>query len=224
MENQNDKLDILLDRLESIIKRQESFSAEIDTIRKEIIRIKMSTPDGVKEYNEELVPEISQTQQPDVSKQETDPPLVNTGSNDLEPINQPIEITQTTQKIKVQPDAKLGVNFEKLIGENLINKLGIAITIIGVAIGAKYSIDNNLINPLTRIILGYLMGVSFAGCWNEVKTKLSQLQCSTCKWCDSYHVFYYICCLQFLWSVFYGSCIWLDVVVYCFYGRRSHTL
>lgn len=169
MENQNDKLYILLDRLESIIKRQESFSAEIDTIRKEIIRIKMSTPDGVKEYNEELVPEISQTQQPDVSKQETDPPLVNTGSNDLEPINQPIEITQTTQKIKVQPDAKLGVNFEKLIGENLINKLGIAITIIGVAIGAKYSIDNNLINPLTRIILGYLMGVALLGVGMKLK-------------------------------------------------------
>ncbi len=52
------------------------------------------------------------------------------------------------------------IDIEKLIGENLINKIGILILIIGVAIGAKYSIENNLINPLTRIILGYIAGAS----------------------------------------------------------------
>lgn len=55
---------------------------------------------------------------------------------------------------------KTKIDLEKYIGENLINKIGIAITVIGVAIGAKYSIDNNIINPLVRIILGYLMGAA----------------------------------------------------------------
>ena len=50
-------------------------------------------------------------------------------------------------------------NLERFIGENLINKIGIAITVIGVAIGAKYAIDHRLINPVTRIILGYLVGL-----------------------------------------------------------------
>jgi len=60
---------------------------------------------------------------------------------------------------------------EKFIGENLINKIGIVILVIGVAIGAKYSIDHNLINPLTRIILGYLAGGILLGFGIKLKTK-----------------------------------------------------
>jgi uncharacterized membrane protein len=60
--------------------------------------------------------------------------------------------------------AKRGhVDLEKYIGENLISKIGIAILIIGVAIGAKYSIDNDLISPLVRIILGYIVGLALLG-------------------------------------------------------------
>lgn len=55
------------------------------------------------------------------------------------------------------------LELEKFIGENLINKIGIIITIIGVAIGTKYAIDHQLISPLTRIILGYLVGLGLAG-------------------------------------------------------------
>ena len=62
-------------------------------------------------------------------------------------------------------------NLEKFIGENLINKIGIAITVIGVAIGAKYSIENNLISPLTRIILGYLLGLGLIGVGIKLKVK-----------------------------------------------------
>jgi len=48
---------------------------------------------------------------------------------------------------------------EKFVGENLLGKVGIIILVIGVSIGAKYSIDNDLISPTFRIILGYLVGV-----------------------------------------------------------------
>ena len=53
------------------------------------------------------------------------------------------------------------IDFEKFIGENIISKIGIVITVIGVGIGTKYAIDNNLISPLTRILLGYLLGIIF---------------------------------------------------------------
>ncbi len=62
-------------------------------------------------------------------------------------------------------------DLEKLIGENLINKVGILILIIGVAIGAKYSVENNLINPITRIILGYLTGAALLVTGIKLKTK-----------------------------------------------------
>jgi len=169
MENQNDKLDILLDRLASIIKRQESFSEEIDAIRREIIDIKMSTPDLIQDIEEDLVPEISQKQQPANSTQEIDLQVINVESTDTDAINQPAVKIETPLQNTTNTVAKKSVNFEKIIGENLINKLGIAITIIGVAIGAKYSIDNNLINPLTRIILGYLMGVGLLGVGMKLK-------------------------------------------------------
>ena len=54
------------------------------------------------------------------------------------------------------------VNMESFIGENLVAKIGILITVIGVAIGGKYAIDNDLISPLTRIILGYILGIGLA--------------------------------------------------------------
>lgn len=50
-------------------------------------------------------------------------------------------------------------SLERFIGENLISKIGIAITVIGVAIGVKYSIDHNLISPIMRVVLAYAAGV-----------------------------------------------------------------
>lgn len=51
-------------------------------------------------------------------------------------------------------------DLEKIVGEDLISKLGIAITVIGVAIGVNYAIDHVLLGPLARIILGYLFGLA----------------------------------------------------------------
>ena len=62
-------------------------------------------------------------------------------------------------------------DLEKIIGESWINKIGILIVIIGVAIGAKYSIENELISPLTRIILGYMMGIGLLGFGIKLKPK-----------------------------------------------------
>jgi hypothetical protein len=64
---------------------------------------------------------------------------------------------------KVRQSFKIREDLEKFIGENLINKIGIAITVIGVSIGAKYAIDHELISPLTRIILAYVFGLGLLG-------------------------------------------------------------
>lgn len=49
-------------------------------------------------------------------------------------------------------------SIEHFIGEQVISKIGMLITVIGVGIGVKYAIDHNLISPLMRIILGYAFG------------------------------------------------------------------
>ncbi len=54
---------------------------------------------------------------------------------------------------------RAGSDLEKFIGENLIAKIGVGITVIGVAIGAKYAIDQGWITPVMRIVFGYLIGI-----------------------------------------------------------------
>ncbi len=64
------------------------------------------------------------------------------------------KVAKAPKKVKEKSD------LEKYIGENLITVIGIIILFIGVVFGVKYSIDHNLINPLTRVILGYILGIA----------------------------------------------------------------
>lgn len=62
-------------------------------------------------------------------------------------------------------------NIEKYVGENILNVIGICVTVIGVAIGIKYSIDNELISPLTRVILSCTFGLGLLGFGIRLKEK-----------------------------------------------------
>ncbi len=91
------------------------------------------------------------------------------------------------------------VNFEKFIGENLINKIGIAILVIGVGIGAKYAIERDMLNPLTRIVMGYLVGAILLFFAIRLKDKYKNY--SAVLLSGSMAIFYFI---TFLASSFYG--------------------
>lgn len=60
---------------------------------------------------------------------------------------------------------------EKFIGESIISRIGIVITLIGVAIGAKLSIDNGLLSPSVKITGGYLLGFIFLALGFSLKRK-----------------------------------------------------
>lgn len=49
-------------------------------------------------------------------------------------------------------------NFEEFIGGRLITIIGIVILVIGIGIGVKYAIDQDMLGPLARIALAYLAG------------------------------------------------------------------
>lgn len=51
-------------------------------------------------------------------------------------------------------------NLENFVGLKLIHFVGIIVLLIGLTIGVKYAIDVNLISPLLRIILTYLVSVA----------------------------------------------------------------
>ncbi|MUH36604.1 DUF2339 domain-containing protein [Zobellia amurskyensis] len=164
MSNHQDRIDQLNQKLELLLSKQEGFAKELMSLYQEIEALKKLRPDqlAVEQTIPEPVPEINTVTEPLEPEQhiiqETAEPVTET------PIIQPV----ASNKIK-QPKGKS--NLEKFIGENLINKIGIAITVIGVAIGAKYSIENELISPLTRIILGYLSGLGLLGFGIKLKSK-----------------------------------------------------
>ena len=79
---------------------------------------------------------------------------------------------------------------ENLIGSNLINKIGILVTLIGVYIGAKYAIDKDLISPAMRIILGY--GIASALCFLAYKLKAKYIDYSAVLMSGSISIIYFI--------------------------------
>ena len=54
-------------------------------------------------------------------------------------------------------------DLEKFIGENLVNKIGIAVLVLGIAFFVKYAIDQNWINELGRVCIGLACGMIMIG-------------------------------------------------------------
>lgn len=160
MSDKKDKINRLFEKQETLEKKQEVLSNEIDELRHELIRLQNSECEPLEDEKETVI--LNESLLDD---------LKNIGSsNELEEEKIQTEIP-TTQAPVVIKSSKVKSDLEKFIGENLINKIGIAITVIGVAIGAKYSIDNDLISPLTRIILAYLTGIGLLGFGIKLKKK-----------------------------------------------------
>ena len=60
-------------------------------------------------------------------------------------------------------------DIEKFIGENLINKIGILILVLGISFFVKYAIDKNWINEPARVGIGILAGALVLGIAHRLK-------------------------------------------------------
>ncbi|MBF8149605.1 DUF2339 domain-containing protein [Winogradskyella sp. F6397] len=174
MATNQELIDKLIEKLELLFKKQAEFSSEINSLKEELYRLKSGSTE------DETIP-IKASTEPD--------PLPKTENEKLEAFNENVEepVVETLEPVLeteyqdefVAPKAtsveenkpKRKSSLEKFIGENILNKIGIIITIIGVAIGAKYSIENDLISPLTRIILGYFTAIGLLGFGIKLKKK-----------------------------------------------------
>jgi len=61
-------------------------------------------------------------------------------------------------------------DLEKFIGENLINKIGIAILVLAIGFFVKYAIDNNWIGPVGRVGIGIACGGILVGLAHRLRT------------------------------------------------------
>lgn len=166
-EDQN-KIDLLLKKLDILLKKHEEFSQEIQDIESEI-RNFTSYEKAATTHEPNLDTELPYLE----IEQELQNEKVNTDllkhQLRMQKQSRNIPIKKVSRPKKQKKARESNFNFEKFIGENLLNKIGIAITVIGVAIGAKYSIEHELISPLTRIILGYLAGIGLLGFGMKLK-------------------------------------------------------
>jgi len=163
MPDQQNRIDQLNHKLEVLLSKQEDFAKELMVLYKEIEDLKKTgIPFGkTSDITEQQPIQKSLGQQTPKSEEVVK-------ENLQEPTVAPRPNNPIPQVRVNKPFGKS--NWEKFIGENLINKIGIVITVLGVAIGAKYSIENNLISPLTRIVLGYLAGLGLLGFGIKLKS------------------------------------------------------
>jgi len=155
MSEDPDQIQTLYQRLSALMSKQESFQKEIEGLKEDILKLQskqttQTTSEVQERYSVSPVTEMSSEMKP------KEAPVLR------------MKMPKVPEKEKAgdkewRRDPHKHWNLEKFIGENLINKIGIIITIIGVGIGAKYAIDHRLISPLTRIILGYFVGISLLG-------------------------------------------------------------
>lgn len=163
MAEEPNKLEELSKKLDDLMSMHNTVSNEISSLRTEIVRLK----NAQKRSSLHSSIEEASTQQP-IIKPDIKPPSAEIKKGEVlksniqnEPVGDPLPTRTISSRSEHRKVKKFDI--EKLIGENLINKIGILVLIIGVAIGAKYSIENDLISPLTRIVLGYLTGVVLLG-------------------------------------------------------------
>ncbi len=151
-----DHINQLFEKLDLLLKRQVYFNKEIQQLKQEIAALGVKRTEAQTEIQKIADAVGQKSVDTPIKKQHIQPTVVKKQKTSLlDNFNLP----------------KKKTDFEKFIGENLINKIGILITVIGVGIGAKYAIDNELISPLTRIILGYLVGLGLLGFGMKLKAK-----------------------------------------------------
>jgi uncharacterized membrane protein len=86
------------------------------------------------------------------------------------------KVEQLTSKPVVKQKKVAGPTFlernpdlEKFIGENLINKIGIAILVLGIGFFVKFAIDQNWINEIGRVAIGIACGGVLIGLAHKLR-------------------------------------------------------
>lgn len=149
----NEKYKELKDRLEEAIKLQQKNALEIFDIQRQLSELQKqlkSEPSVSSDINDTT--EI-------VEEQQLVTAVITYKENDQsKPAPKVALYNKDRDSNKTSKSRDSSISLEKFIGENLINKIGILVLIVGIIIGVRYSIENNLMSPSMRIALGYAMG------------------------------------------------------------------
>ena len=175
----------LLDTIEVLQKKLQLMAKDVTEIRSELQRMKSldvinkkydkqsSQPESIvitpvikEEIKEVIIPQrpVEEIKEPVIEKTIVPEPVVFEHKAE-----RPIFVP-TTEPVKpkvVKPKEpsffERNPDIEKFIGENLINKIGIAILVIGIGFFVKFAIDQDWINEVGRVFIGIVCGAILVG-------------------------------------------------------------
>ena len=169
---------------ESIFRLHE----KIHELNKQIHQKEKSSTEVIKEVFKEVKPDIQpeivvQSPKPIVELEKIIPPVV----QQLKPqeVDEEKVVFATPSTFKEKPYTlasekswfdkfkENNPDLEKFIGENLINKIGILILVLGISFFVKYAIDKNWINEIARVGIGILAGSLVMGVAHKLRKNYS---------------------------------------------------
>ncbi|WP_291720948.1 DUF2339 domain-containing protein [Bernardetia sp.] len=169
--NNKQQINELLRKLSIVENKQAIFEREIYKLRVEIegLQNETSFETEPKEKTKPIFKDIPSDfpQQEETKRKEFEK---QSQGQKQEPIRRKTPVFE-----KQHPKVRHKSSLEKFIGENVIYIVGVLIIVLGVGIGVKYAIDNDMISPLTRIVLGYFMGAGLLGFAIYLKKKYEQI-------------------------------------------------
>ena len=160
---------------ESLYDRIKHLSDEIAGLTKEIKNLKQPVETKSIVVEEKTIQKVTPT--PPIvnspAKEEIKPVLApaikNTGLAAIE-MKKDQNVSQAKEPSKVfNPVLKTEADLEKFIGENLLNKIGIAVLVLGISFFVKFAIDKNWINETGRVIIGLIAGGILIGIAHRIR-------------------------------------------------------
>lgn len=155
-------------KLQTIKEETEAVKTALETVVQEkpvAIKATPTAPPLIVATDENIVPELQKSES---VKEEV-------VTKKTEPVFQE-KATQTTLKPKVEKREKMPSLFTKniiepLSGGNWFSKIGIITLVLGIGFFVKYAIDQNWINEIGRVAIGFLAGGMIIGLAQKLKKK-----------------------------------------------------
>ncbi|MFB6257656.1 MAG: DUF2339 domain-containing protein, partial [Flavobacteriales bacterium] len=81
------------------------------------------------------------------------------------PVNRPPSSLRSQEEERSEKASRGSASngWERFIGENLINKIGIGVLVLGIAFFVKYAIDQGWLGEVGRVVIGILAGTALIG-------------------------------------------------------------
>ncbi|GAB3261483.1 DUF2339 domain-containing protein [Larkinella harenae] len=119
-------------------------------------------------------PEAIPAKPPVFNPESTPPPIPQPVEEPSEPaLPLPPPVVKEPQPSFFQRFLRDNPDLEKFIGENLINKIGIGILVLGIGYFVKYAIDQDWINEIGRVLIGILAGGALIGIAHRLRNTFS---------------------------------------------------